>query len=145
MMPEAKPTSKPGASPSGSSRIDVHVYLHGEFAGSADQKLDQILALLRTAVVQERTLMASVADVKAQADKALAAIADESTKDDSIIALVQANTALITSLKQQLADAIAAGSDPAALQAILDQLTAAETSALANSAKVVAAVNAGTA
>jgi hypothetical protein len=113
-------------------------------SGSADRKLDQILARLDALGRQEITLMASVADIKAQADKALVAIAAESDKDDSIIALVTANTAQITALKQQLADAIANGADPAALQAVLDSLTAAETSALANAQKVTDAVNANT-
>ncbi len=88
--------------------------------------------------------MATVADIKAQADKTLAAVTDESSKDDAIIALVQGNTALITSLKQQLADAIAAGADPAALDEVLASLTAAETSAISNGQRVLDAVNAGT-
>jgi hypothetical protein len=92
----------------------------------------------------ERRLMATLSDIQAQAQKVLDAVAAESTKDDSIIALVNGQTALITSLKQQLADAIAAGADPTALQAVLDSLTAAETSSLANAAKVTDAVNANT-
>ena len=87
--------------------------------------------------------MATVQQVKDQADKTLAAIAAETTADNSILKLVTDNNALITSLKQQLADAIAAN-DPAALQGVLDQLTAAETAATANAQAVVDAVNANT-
>jgi hypothetical protein len=126
--------------------MEIHVYLHDdERPGSVTQgKLDQILTLLTAFGRQETRIMATVQQVKDQADKALAAIAAESDKDDAIIALVTANTTQITALKQQLADAIANGSDPAALQAVLDSLTTAETSALANGQKVVDAVNANT-
>lgn len=124
-------------------RIDLHLYLHHVPDDGVNARLDAILTQLRSSSAKESQIMASVTDVKAQADKALAAIAQESDKDDSIIALVTANTAVISSLKQQLADAIA-GNDPAGLQAVLDQLTAAETSSLANAAKVTAAVNANT-
>jgi len=116
---------------------------HAADARRADRKLDLILSKLASLTTQETRLMTTIQDVKLQADKALAAIADESSKDDSIIALVTANTAQIAALRQQLADAIAAG-DPAALDAVLASLTAAETNALANSAKVVDAVNANT-
>jgi hypothetical protein len=112
--------------------------------GRVERKLDRILIQLAALQAQGVTEMATIADVKAQADKALLAIADESSKDDSIIALVQANTAQISLLRQQLADALAGGADPAALQAVLDSLIAAETNALANSTKVVDAVNANT-
>jgi hypothetical protein len=88
--------------------------------------------------------MATVKDIQDQAQKVLDAVAAESSKDDSIIALVQGNTAQIAALKQQLADAIAAGADPAALQAVLDSMTAAEQSALANAQKVTDAINANT-
>lgn len=89
-------------------------------------------------------LMATVKDVQDKAIAVLAAVQVESDKDDAIIALVEGNTAQLTSLRKQLADAIAGGSDPAALNAVLDSLTTAETSATANAAKVVAAVNANT-
>ena len=106
--------------------------------------VDYLHQLAQQSAVRERTMATTVADVKAQADKTLAAINDESSKDDAIILLVQGNTAMITSLKEQLAAAIAAGADPTALQAVLDSLVTAESSALANGAKVLAAVNAGT-
>lgn len=124
------------------TRIDVHVHL--EPSGRVTEMLDRILHAVGALGAQESRIMATVKDVKDQADKALAAIAAESDKDDAIIALVQANTAQIASLKQQLADAIANGADPEALQAVLDSLTTAESSALANGQKVVDAINANT-
>lgn len=87
--------------------------------------------------------MAGLQALKDQADKVMAAVTAESDKDDAIIALVNGNTAMIASLKQQLADALAAN-DPAAIQGVLDSLTAAETSSLANAQKVVDAINANT-
>lgn len=124
------------------SPIHVHVHIDLE---SATRKLDQILAQLSVmadaAKTREQTMTVSIQQIKDQADRALAAINNESDRDDAIIALVTAQTGMIAALKQQLTDAIASN-DPAALQAVLDSLTAAEQSALANSDKVVAAVNA---
>lgn len=116
------------------------------FATKSDvAELQQRLATIEhklDALLQQGVRMTTtVKDIQDQAQKVLDAVAAESTKDDSIIALVQGQTTLITSLKQQLADAIAAGADPAALQAVLDSMTAAEQSALANAQKVTDAVN----
>jgi hypothetical protein len=117
-----------------------------EWAARVTQSLDALLTLTQggSSAAERGLLMATIADIHAQADRALLAIAAESDKDDAIIALVNANTVLITSLRDQLAAAIAAN-DPAALQAVLDQLTAVETSALANGQKVTDAVNLNTA
>jgi hypothetical protein len=119
------------------SEITVHLHIHHDDHSEVVHLLQQILE-------QGATMTAQLSDIQAQAQRVLDAVAAESTVDDSILALVQGNTDMITSLKQQLADAIAAGSDPAALQAVLDALTQAETSALSNAAKVQAAVTAGT-
>lgn len=108
------------------------------------RKLDYII----TQLTQERKIfMATAQQVKDAADAALAAITNESSKDDSIIALVTANNTQIADLKAQLATAIAAlpsGTDTALLDAALASLNAAQAGALANSAKVLAAVNANT-
>lgn len=88
--------------------------------------------------------MVTVADIKAAADTLVTNIADESTVDDSIIALLEGITTQNALLRQQLADAIAAGADPVALQAVLDNMTAANAAVEANKAKIVAAVTAGT-
>ncbi len=117
---------------------DIHIFVHSDSGGATLEKLDQILAQLGVVQTQETEQMASIVDLQAAADRALVAITDESVKDDAIIALVNANTAQIAALRQQLADALAA------IQAVLESLTAAESSALANSARVLAAVNANT-
>jgi len=127
------------------NEVHFHIHLHDEQSESATRAvLEKILAQLTALQGTEKSLMATVQDIKAQADKALAAIKDESDKDDAIILLSKSNTALITTLKQQLQDAINAGGTPDQLQAVLDTMKAAETSSLANSQKVLDAVNAGT-
>ena len=97
-------------------RIDLHIYL--ESSGSADSRLDQILAQLRAMQAQETTIMKELDDLTTQ---------------------VQANTdveasavTLIQGIAQQLADA---GTDPAKLQALQTQL---QTSAEALAAAVTA-------
>jgi hypothetical protein len=116
---------------------NLHLYVHIDFG---NPKLDRIISAL---IKQEETAMATAAEVKAAADATLSAIHDNGDKDDAIITLVTANTQVISDLRTQLAEAIAGG-DPVALQAVLDALTAAQTSALANSSKVLAAINANT-
>lgn len=116
---------------------EVHLHIH------QDDRVSRQLDALFTLVKQQGSVtMASIAEIKIQSDKALAAIAAESTLDDSIIGLVTANTAQIAGLKDQLAAAIAAGANPADLQAVMDAFTAAETSSLANAAKVSDALTA---
>jgi hypothetical protein len=122
-------------------RIDVHHHIEGD--ARILQKLDDVLSALATLRRMETQTMAGLQALKDQADKVMAAVTAESDKDDAIIALVNGNTAMIASLKQQLADALAAN-DPAAIQGVLDSLTAAETSSLANAQKVVDAINANT-
>jgi len=107
-------------------------------------KLDRLSAQLGAVQAQGVTMTVKIADIQNQADKALAAIAVASSKDDSIIELVNQETALISALRQQLTDAIEAGGSPAALQAVLDAMIAAENSALHNADKVVDAINANT-
>lgn len=120
-------------------RIDF--YIHND--NSSENKLDRILAALGLITARETAIMADLRDLNTAADAALAAIEDESSKDDAIIKLVTANTQQIVQLRADLAAAIAAG-DPAAVQAVLDKLTTAQSNALANSARVLAAVNANT-
>lgn len=111
---------------------------------SLNTKVDRLTTQLTVMQTQENTMATTVQDIKDQADKALAAIASESDKDDSIIALVAQETAMIAALRDQLAQAIASGATPEALQAVLDSMKAAEASALTNAQKVVDAVNANT-
>jgi len=75
-------------------------------------------------------------DVQDKVAALTAAVAANTQVDSSIVTLLQGLTAMIAALKQQLADAIAGGADPAALQAVLDGLTAAETTITANTQKL---------
>lgn len=121
---------------------EFQIHIHHHFDPPL-QSNGEVLQLLRKILTVGEKTMKTVQEVKDQADKVLAAVTDESSKDDAIITLVQGNTAMLASLKEQLAAAMASN-DPAALQAVFDQLAAAEASAIANAAKVVEAVNAGT-
>lgn len=106
--------------------------------------LTQILANTTAIRLQENRNMTKIADLQAQADKTLAAIAAETTIDNSIVALVTANTAQIADLRQQLQDAIDNGASSEALQSVLDKMVAAETAATSNAAAVAAAVQVNT-
>lgn len=115
--------------------LTIHHHLHID---------PEVLALLRKLVGLETSIMATVADLKTQADKTLAAVTKETDIDNAIVLLVQGNTAQITALKQQVADLIASGADPTVLQPILDSLVTAESTSLANGQLVADAVTAGT-
>jgi len=81
-------------------------------------------------------LMPVLADIQAKIATLTTAVAANTQVDGSIVTLLQGLTAMIAALKQQLADAIAGGNDPAAIQAVLDGLSAAETSIAANTQKL---------
>lgn len=136
----------------GGRRFEVTLEELGQFAAAiqseplgnvTQQKLDAVLSRIGVLETQGQHLMVTLADIKAQSDALVANIAAESTVDDSIIELLNGIAATNAALKQQLADAIASG-DPAALQAVLDALTAANAATDANKAKIVAAVTANT-
>jgi len=75
-------------------------------------------------------------DIQARVITLTAAVAANTQVDASIVTLLQGLTAMIASLRQQLADAIAGGADPAALQAVLDGMAAAEAAIAANTQKL---------
>jgi len=80
--------------------------------------------------------MPALKDIQDKLATLTAAVAANTQVDGSIVTLLNGLTAMIASLKQQLADAIAGGNDPAAIQAVLDGLSAAETSIAANTQKL---------
>ncbi len=88
--------------------------------------------------------MASVQDIKDRVIKLTADVAAETSVVQSAITLVQGDAALIADLKSQLAAAIAAGANPADLQAVLDGMDAAHTTMSATAANLGAAVVANT-
>jgi len=92
---------------------NIHVHHHPD---------SEVVSLLKTILEKEKATMATLADIKAKVDA-------EKTVEDSIVTL-------LTSVSQQLKDAIASN-DPAAMQAIADELDA-------NTAALSAAVTANT-
>ena len=88
--------------------------------------------------------MATLKDIQDKVAQLTADVAAESTLDQSIITLIQGDAAIIADLRKQLADAIAAGADPVALQAVVDSMAAAHTTMTDNAAKAAAAVTANT-
>lgn len=89
-------------------RIDVHVHIHGDNAPSEIiTRLNQILSRLGVITQMEEMQMATVQDIQA-------AVADETTVVGSAVTLLDL-------IHQQLTDALASN-DPAAVQAVLDNL-----------------------
>lgn len=88
--------------------------------------------------------MASLKDIQDKVAQLTADVAAETSLDQSIITLIQGDAAIIADLRKQLADAIAAGADPAALQAVVDSMAVAHTTMVDNATKAAAAVTAGT-
>jgi hypothetical protein len=88
-------------------------------------KLDQLLTRMVAVATQEKKEMASVQDVQAQVAALQASVAHETDVNASILLLVKGFPPILADLQKQLADAIAAGADPAALQAVVDQMAAA--------------------
>jgi hypothetical protein len=116
------------------------------FADRFDQLrhvLDRLVTQQRALRAQIGTLMPVLADIQAKIATLTTAVAANTQVDGSIVTLLQGLTAMIAALKQQLADAIASN-DPAALQAVLDGLGAAETAISANTQKLADAAVANT-
>lgn len=118
-----------------SIRIDHYVHIA---SWSADTRLDTLLALVKDSV------MPSLKDIQDKVAQLTADVAAETTLDQSIITLIQGDAAIIADLRKQLADAIAAGGDPVALQKVVDDMDAAHTTMVGNATKAAAAVVAGT-
>jgi len=92
------------------------------------KKLDQILQAVKSQAVSEEIIMATL-------DQIIADVSDESTQIDGL-------STLTAGLKQQVADALAGTTLPAAVQAKVDAVFA---GVEANKAKVVTAINTNTA
>jgi 2-hydroxychromene-2-carboxylate isomerase len=132
-------------------KVELHVYHHLVQEERAPAWADLILAELAAinakverVIKKEDRLMTKVSDIQDKANAALAAINAETEIDQAVLALVNHQNDQITALKQQLADAIAAGVDPAAVQALSDTIDAIQAAQTSNAAVVAAAVTAGT-
>lgn len=118
--------------------MDVHIYFHNDDDVCATRRMvEQILA-------QVGEIMANTKDVQAKVDELTQKVADETTVEESIIELVTGLKAQVGDLRTQLADAIANGADPAALQAVVDGLSSLETTVDTNKQKIADAVTANT-
>ncbi len=87
--------------------------------------------------------MAKIADVKAKLVSLKADVESETTVVEAVKRLLEGQAAQLADLRQQLADAIAAN-DPAAIQAVLDQIDAVTATNKANADALAAAVVANT-
>jgi hypothetical protein len=138
-------------------RVDIHVHLDGpininispsdEAPTWAEDILDgiaDVITRLGRVERKENNLMTSVADIQAKADTTLANITAETDQVRAVKLVVEHSNELIASLKQQLADAIAAGVDPAAVQKLSDTIDAIQASQMSNAQVVADAVAEGT-
>lgn len=138
-------------------RVDIHFHLDGpininispsdEAPAWAEDILDAItdvISRLGHIERKEDRIMTSVADVQAKADATLAKVQADTDVVNAVKTVVEHSNSLIADLKQQLADAIAAGADPAALQKLSDTLDAIQASETSNAQTVADAVTAGT-
>lgn len=109
-----------------------------------NRKLDRILTRLGAIQAQERNEMTLVQDIAAKTAALQASVEAETAIDQSVVTLLNGQTVILADLRKQLADAIAANADPAALQAIVDALSALEATNTAQAAALAAAVVANT-
>ena len=89
-------------------------------------------------------LMSTVQAVIDRVAAVKAEITEARTVMSGVVTLLNGLSAIIASLRQQLADAIANGADPATLQGIVDQLAEAETQLDAGGNELAAAAVANT-
>lgn len=114
----------------------IHQLLHHDAHGLA-----AILANQSHIHKELRNIMATLADIKAQSAALIDSVKAETDLVTAIKTYVEGLKAQMTDLAAQLAAAIAAGGDPAALQAVSDDLTAASSTIDANKAAEAAVVN----
>lgn len=117
---------------------EFHIWIHlVNETGSVNRKLEQIDTLLRASAAKETKMQE---DIQKAVD-ALAAVrtemAEQKTVIESVKTLVRGSAAIVASLKQQLADALANANslspeDRQALQGVVDGLDAVHTELDAN-------------
>lgn len=102
--------------------MQFHVHHHAVPDRQTQQRLDLLLTLLETVIANQEKIMATL-------DEVLAAVNDESTQEDSIVALLQ-------QLREQIAG-LTSGTLPPDVQAKVDAIF---TGLQSNKAKLAAAV-----
>lgn len=123
-------------------KIEVHHYIH--CCESDKSKLNSIETKINLLIKNQKTEMTKLSDIQAKNDALVAAVAAEDTVIDSAVVLIEGNQATLVDLKQQLADAIANGGTPEALQALSDSMDATIADTAAKKDALAAAVAAGT-
>lgn len=120
------------------------------FRSPTTRKLDAVLTGLVAARYdiqalegQVRQIMATLADIQGKMTALQTSVANETTVDQAVLALVSGLSSTISDLQQQLATAIA-NNDPAALQAVSDGLDQVKTSIDANANALASAVTQNT-
>jgi excinuclease UvrABC nuclease subunit len=112
-------------------------------SGHAAQQLEQILARLQSLQRQEHREMTQLTDIQAKLVTLRADVEGETDVVTSVKTLLEGQNALLVSLRQQLADAIA-NNDPVALQAVLDAIDTITVTNATNKQATVDAVVANT-
>lgn len=97
--------------------VTVNLYLPG--LSDAQTWMDNASEQLGVIVQSQENIMALIDDVLAKGDAAIAATQKNTDLDNSIIGMLNAETATIADLKTALANA---GTDPAKLQALSDTM-----------------------
>lgn len=124
--------------------MNIHIYHHFVQDMNAPPWAKQILAALELISNKEDIIMVNVSDVQSKADATLANVRAETDVVNAVKLVVDHSNEMIATLKQQLAEAIANGADPAALQTLSDTLDAIQTANTSNTQTVADAVAAGT-
>ncbi len=123
---------------------DIHVHVHGlDLSGGVTDQLGELLTHVRALRVQGVRTMANLSDLKAKADSILADVESETQVVTSVETLLTGQTAQLAELKAAL-DAAIANNDPAGLQAVSDALDVIATTNATNKAATIAAVLANT-
>lgn len=107
--------------------------------GILSRKLDQVVKALNDQGATVGEIMATLQDIKAKQDALLASLSSEKSLNQSILKLLQDNTATIGDLGQKLKDAIN-NQDPAALQAVSDEMDQLQTAQAQNMNDLASAV-----
>ena len=125
-----------------SARVGDDVFMGGSPAEFARWINSVNVNAEHTRKVEE--LMSTVQAVIDRVAAVKAEITEARTVMSGVVTLLNGLSAIIASLRQQLADAIANGADPATLQGIVDQLAEAETQLDAGGNELAAAAVANT-
>lgn len=138
-------------------RVDIHIHLDGPininvapsdevptWAVDILEGLEDIANQLGRVERKEDRVMSKVSDIQTKADATLATVTAETDVVNAVKAVVDHQNADIATIKQQLADAIAAGGSADELQKLSDTIDAIQAAETSNGAVVAAAVTAGT-